>query len=300
MKTIGYYPGCSLSGTAAEYGKSLKAIAGRLEVELKEVPEWVCCGATSAHAIDHTATLCLAADTLAKAKRAGTEEVLAPCAMCYQRLAAAVHEIKQTKGLGKRVAEALGENGDLGLETMKPVSILSWLAGIPEEELKKCVSKPLKGLKVACYYGCLLIRPANITGETEMEMPRSMEKLVTALGAEVVRWPMAMECCGGSFSLSRKGVVIRQCRRIFDSARKAGADVMCMACPMCHSNLDMRQAEFAPGEAMPMVYLTQLIGLAFGLDGEALGFKGHFVPVEPGLTKAMSRSEKDASVSGKT
>jgi heterodisulfide reductase subunit B2 len=289
VKTVGYYPGCSLRGTAAEYDRSLKAVAQRIGVELKEVPDWVCCGATSAHALDHEATLCLAANTLANAKRAGMNEVLAPCAMCYQRLAVAVHEMKEKPGLGRKVAEALGHNGDLGLERMKPLSILNWLAGIGEEELKNCVSKPLKGLKVACYYGCLLIRPGKFTGETEMEMPRSMEKLVTALGAEAVRWPMALECCGGSFSLSRKEVVIRQCRTIYESAKKAGADVVCLACPMCHNNLDMRQAEFRSDGPLPIVYLTQLIGLAMGVSGEELGFKGHFVDVEPGLTEAMSR-----------
>lgn len=284
MATIGYYPGCSLSGTAAEYASSLKAVAGKLGVELQEIPGWVCCGATSAHAIDHAATLALAADTLAKARKAGMEQVLAPCAMCYQRLAAASQEFEQKPELSRRTMQAMGESPSLDVGKIKAVSLLQWLQSLPAETIKQAVVKPLTGLKVACYYGCLLVRPGKITGETEVEAPRGMENLLTALGAEPVRWSMAMECCGGSFALSRKSVVLRQGEKIVDAARKAGATAIVLACPMCQANLDMRQAEFAAAgqSQLPVVYLTQLIGVAMGLGEDVLGFKGHFVPVKLG------------------
>jgi len=279
---VGYYPGCSLSGTAAEYDRSLRAVACHMGVELREVPDWVCCGATSAHALDREAALCMAADTLAKAARAGLTRVLAPCAMCFQRLAIAAHEMQQHGGLAARLADALGLPADAGLERVRPLSVLKFFAEMGEDAIRACVKAPLGGIKVACYYGCLLVRPGSITGEREVEEPRGMEMVVRALGAQPVRWSMATECCGGSFAISRKEAVLRLSRRVCDSARRAGADVICLACPMCHSNLDMRQAEFnRPGEsALPVVYLTQLMGLAMGIDRAELGLEKHFVPVK--------------------
>jgi heterodisulfide reductase subunit B len=287
MTIIGYYPGCSLRGTASEYDRSLRAVAARLGVELREIPDWVCCGATSAHAIDHEAALCLAADTLAKARRAGLNEVLAPCAMCYQRLAVAAHEMRERPGFAKKLTEALGEAADLGLETVKPVSLLGWLGNGMANALKAQVTRPLTGLKVACYYGCLLVRPPKITGVVRVEAPQDMEQIVKLLGGQTVRWSMATECCGASFALSQKQTVLRQGRRIYDAAKKAGADVFCLACPMCHSNLDMRQTEMGIGkpDQLPVVYLTQLIGWAMGLDEAALGLKAHFVPATPVLAQ---------------
>lgn len=285
MNAIGYYPGCSLRGTASEYDRSLRGVANRLGIELREVPDWVCCGATSAHAIDHNAALCLAADTLAKARRAGLNEVLAPCAMCFQRLAVAAHEMRERPGLAAELARALGEEATLGLEKVKPLSLLNWLGNGTAEALKAQVTRPLAGLKVACYYGCLLVRPPKITGTAQCEAPRDMEQIVKLLGGEPVRWSMATECCGASFALSQKQTVLRQGRRIYDAAHKANADVLCLACPMCHSNLDMRQDEMgiAKPDQLPVVYLTQLIGWAMGLDEAALGLKAHFVPVARAL-----------------
>jgi heterodisulfide reductase subunit B2 len=294
MNSIGYYPGCSLRGTAAEYDRSLRGVAKRLNVELHEIREWNCCGASSAHAVDHHAALFMAADTLAKACSEGLQEILAPCAMCYQRLALAADEMLNDRSLARRVAGALGERQDLPLDRVKPLNVLNWLGSIPAEQLKACVTKPLKGLKVACYYGCLLLRPPKINVGDDIEAPRSMERLVQAMGAEPVRWSMAMECCGGSFALSRKEVVIRQGLRIYEAARQAGADVMCLACPMCHSNLDLRQPEYTAGltgsTPVPAVYLTQMLGMAFGMNAAELGLEGHFVPVEPVVTAAMNRT----------
>lgn len=281
MNVLGYYPGCSLSGSAGEYDRSLRAIAGRLEVELREIPDWVCCGATSAHAIDHEAAVCLAADTLGKARRAGLDRVLAPCAMCYQRLATAAHEVKHNPA----VLAALGEAP--GLDRVRPLSLLGWLDDGPGDLLKSKVTRPLAGLKVACYYGCLLVRPPTITGVQQVEAPRQMEQIVTRLGGEPVRWAMATECCGASFALSQKSTVLRLGRRIYEAARKAGAEMFCLACPMCHANLDLRQGEMglAAEARLPAVYLTQLIGWAMGLEAEALGLNQHLVPAVPVLSK---------------
>ncbi len=281
MSVLGYYPGCSLNGSAGEYDRSLRAVAGRLGVELREIPDWVCCGASSAHAIDHEAALCLAADTLAKARRAGLTRVLAPCAMCYQRLATAAHEVKRHPGLHAALEEAPG------LETIQPLSVLRWLGNGVADVLKAKITRPLTGVKVACYYGCLLVRPPKITGIEQVENPRQMEELVTLLGGQPVRWSMATECCGASFALSQKSTVLRQGRRIYDAAKRAGAGVFCVACPMCHANLDLRQGEMgiAAEARLPVIYLTQLIGWALGLDAVALGLDKHFVPAAGALAK---------------
>lgn len=281
MSAIGYYPGCSLRGSAAEYDHSVRAIAQRLGVELQEVPQWVCCGATSAHAIDHTAALALAADTLAKAHAAGIQQVLAPCAMCYQRLASAHRELSDKPQLAAQLGQAMGEGDGQGMAKVEALSLLNWLESVGPDAIKTQVTKPLSGLKVACYYGCLLVRPPKLTGVVNFEAPRQMEKVVEAIGAQPLRWTMATECCGASFSLSRKEAVLRLSRRIYDSAKKAGANVICLACPMCHNNLDMRQSEYAGALGdLPIVYLTQLMGLAFGLNEKQLGLDKHFVPAE--------------------
>jgi heterodisulfide reductase subunit B len=294
VSTLGYYPGCSLQGTAAEYDRSLRAVAARLGVDLREVPDWVCCGASSAHALDHDAALVLAGSTLASASRAGMDAVLAPCAMCFQRLAAARHEMSGTPGLGRRVAEALGEPPEVAPEQVRVLNLLAWLGDVAPDALAARVVDPLAGLKVACYYGCLLVRPPRITGAAEVEAPRDMERLVEALGAQPVRWGMQLECCGGSFGVSRTEAVRRQGRRIVDAAVEAGADVVCLACPMCHNNLDMRQAEFrAPGTAapVPVVYLTQLVGWAMGMREQALGLDGHFVEAGATLRSRVREGE---------
>jgi heterodisulfide reductase subunit B len=274
VTTLGYFPGCSLGGTAAGYDRSLRALAARLGTELLEVPDWICCGASSAHAIDRDAALALAATTLVRARRAGLQEVLAPCAMCYQRLAAVAHELAAHPAVARRLERALADGAAAGPDGVRVKSVLGWLGSVAPDALAARVVRPLRGLRVACYYGCLLVRPAAVTGRTDGDAPRDMERLVAAAGAEPLRWPMAVECCGGSFAVSRKSVVLRQAALVVGAARRAGADVLCVACPMCHANLDLRQAELEDrGDArpLPVLYLTQLLGLAAGIDARGLG-----------------------------
>ncbi len=291
MSAIGYFPGCSLEGSAAEYDRSLRALAAKLGTELREVPDWICCGASSAHALDRHAALALAASTLASASRADLHEVLAPCAMCFQRLATAAHDLALNPPLERRLAEAMAQPEEAPLTRVRVLSVLRWLGQVPAQELAARVVKRLGGLKVACYYGCLLTRPPAVTGCADPEAPRDMEQLVAAVGGEPVRWSMALECCGGSFAVSRKAVVLRQAQSLVGSARQAQADVICVACPMCHANLDLRQRELhgARGRPLPVVYLTQLLGLALGVGGEDLGFEAHFVPVAPVMAEALGR-----------
>ncbi len=295
MKSVGYYPGCSQGCSAREYDLSVRALAAAMQIDLREIPDWVCCGGSSAHAIHHTAAFALAADSLVKARRAGMERVLAPCAMCYSRLATAVHDAKSNPAMAKAAGEVLAPAEEVDIARLQVMSVLNWLESLPRGELARRIVRPLKGLKVACYYGCLLVRPPQVTGVKNVEAPRNMEALVGELGAQPVRWSMATECCGACFSLSCKPVVQRQGRQILEAARSSQANVIVLACPMCHSNLDMRQAEFAAGgQTIPVLYVTQLIGLAMGMSPEALHFAGHFVDVEPVLTAAGQGVSHDA------
>jgi heterodisulfide reductase subunit B len=296
MNPLGYYPGCSLTGSAGEYDISLRAVAKALDEPLQEIPQWVCCGASCAHAINHSAAFSLAADSLFKARRAGMDRVLAPCAMCYSRLAAAVRTAKRNTSMAHPAMKALAPSADVDITPLRVINVLTWLKNLPAKVISRRIKQPLQGLKAACYYGCLLVRPPAVTGATNVEAPRNMENLVNQTGAQAVRWSMASECCGAGFSLSSKQVVLRQGRKIYAAARESGADIIVLACPMCHSNLDMRQEEFVGyAPPMPVLYLTQLIGLALGLPEESLGLDRHFVPVEPTLTAVLQTVTNEKS-----
>jgi len=285
---IGYFPGCSLHATAREFDESLKAVAGKLEVELDEVHDWACCGASSAHATNHLLSVSLPARTLALAAEQGLEQVLAPCAACYSRLAVARHSLSEDGALRQRVAKVL----ERPLDTLVPVvSILSWLKALaPEIERKRTV--PLGELKVACYYGCLLVRPPEIAQGDDPEMPTSMEAIVQAAGAKSVSWRMGLECCGGGFSVARPPSVVRLGRAILGDAKAAGAQALVVGCPMCHSNLDFRQRAMAqrgePDIDIPIIFLTELVGLALGISVRELGLHRHFVNPRAVLDLALT------------
>jgi heterodisulfide reductase subunit B len=281
---IAYYPGCSLHATARECDESLKAIAPALDLQLEEIPDWSCCGASSAHATQHLLGVALPARNLALAEAAGHTAVMAPCAACYSRLAAARHAAQSDTHLAARLPELLGRPFANTVEVRNAVQVLKGL--IPA--IQAGVKRPMQGLKVACYYGCLLVRPGEVTGHADTEQPSGMEEVVTACGGTPVNWNMRLECCGAGMSLSRTGSVVRLGRAILEDARKAGADLMVVACPMCHSNLDFRQkAMQARGldGSLPVLYLTQLVGLALGLEGADLGLPRHFTATQPVLAR---------------
>jgi heterodisulfide reductase subunit B2 len=291
---LGYYPGCSLHATGREYGESTVAALRALEVELREIDDWSCCGATSAHATNHLLSVALPARNLALAEAQGLDEVLAPCAACFSRLATARHEIAADAALAQRVASVLDRPFTNHVAVRNVVDVLR--ASIPA--LKAKVMKPLAGMKVACYYGCLLLRPAEIARFDDPEAPTSMEDVVRATGATPVGWSMRLECCGAALSLARTSSVVRLGRAIVEDARRAGADAIAVACPMCHSNLDFRQSAMTRrGEAeMPVVYLTELVGLALGIDPTELGLGRHFVSTLSLVARAAAPPPAPAKV----
>lgn len=277
--TLGYYPGCSLHGTAREYDESVRAVAAALDLRLQELDDWSCCGASSAHATNPTLGMALPARNLALAEAAGLSEVIAPCAACYNRLARASRAMLDDGRMAERMPTLIGRPFQNTVKVRSVVDVLR--AAIPT--IKARMEKPLKGMKVACYYGCLLLRPAEVAAGDDPESPSFMEDVCKAAGAEPVSWNLRTECCGGSLSVPRVGSVVRLGRAIIADARAAGAHAIVVACPMCHSNLDFRQKAIAArGEAeMPVLYLTEIVGLALGLDAKSLGLQRHFVDTSP-------------------
>jgi heterodisulfide reductase subunit B len=295
---IGYFPGCSLDSTAKEFDQSLQAIAVASGIELEEIKDWACCGATSGHATNHLLSIALPARTLALAEAQQLDRVMAPCAACYSRLATARHEMASDKKLFGKVHQILKRDFTNSVQVMNIAELLR--EHLPA--IKDKVTHPLKDLKVACYYGCLLVRPPKVVGFDDAENPTSMEEVVKALGATPISWNKRLDCCGGGFSLSRTGSVIRLGKEIFEDAQAAGAQAMVVACPMCHSNLDLRQKAIAQHTSkpleMPILFVTQLVGLAMGLGDQVLGLNRHFVSaqsvVDRALTKALPAAREEA------
>ncbi len=292
MIKIGYYPGCSLHATSREYDESVREVARALDVELKEIDDWSCCGATSGHATNHLLSVSLPARNLALAEEQGMQEVLAPCAACFNRLAAASHAVRSDSVLEAKVKKILARPF---ANTVKVRSILELYRALVPQITEKAAGR-LEGMKVACYYGCLLVRPPELCTYDDPEQPTSMEEVCRATGATAVNWNMRTECCGGAFSLSRTASVVRLGRAILDDARQAGAEAVIVACPMCHSNLDLRQQAMLDGgrSALPVVFLTELVGLSLGLSPQTMGLGRHFVGTD-GIVKRAAETAAAAA-----
>ncbi|MEZ5125466.1 MAG: CoB--CoM heterodisulfide reductase iron-sulfur subunit B family protein [Thermoleophilia bacterium] len=286
---IAYYPGCSLTGTSREFDESLRAVASALDIEIHEIDDWSCCGASSGHMTDHLLGVALPARNLALAEAEGFEQVVAPCAACYNRLASSQHEIASDAQLAERIPEVLGRPFRNSVEVVNANQLLRDAATtIRERVAARGKPNPLIGVKLAAYYGCLLVRPAAIAGGEDPENPSSIDEVIRACGADPIDWNMKVECCGASLSFSRTASVVRLGRSIISDARANGAEAIVVACPLCHSNLDLRQKAMAQRgqEPLPVLFITQLVGLALGIPPSQLGLDRHFVPTA-GLVTSM-------------
>ena len=277
--TLGFYPGCSLKGSSREYAESVLAVAKAFDINLEEINDWNCCGATAAHNMNKELSLALPARILSLAEKQGLTEIVVPCAACYSRLTVTKHELAKDLELKKAVTDAndlpyTGSVSVLNIVQMLDKYITPVLAG-------KVVS-PFDH-KVACYYGCLLVRPHEILKFDREEDPQSLDVLMLKAGATPIDWAFKTECCGAGLSVSRTSSVGRLSGKIIRDAKDRGAEAVIVACPMCHSNLDMRRDSINEylGEKVdiPVLYITQAIGLALGLDRKALGLQRHFVKV---------------------
>lgn len=287
---MGYYPGCSAEGTGKESDLSLREVFKVLGIGLNEIDDWSCCGATSAHVTSHLLSVALPARNLLLAQKQGLNELLAPCAACYSRLVASQNEMRLDEKTRMRVEELLEDKVATGT---KVCNLLQCFNEIGTEKLKEKVEADLSALKIACYYGCLLVRPADIAQPDDMEDPHTMEAIVKSTGAGTIDWNFKTECCGAAHSIAHTDIVLKLSRKILDDAIKRGADAIVVACPMCHSNLDMRQVAIFKDDKerkpIPVLYLTELIGLAMGIEPKALGIDSHYIDVKPILAKIKKR-----------
>jgi heterodisulfide reductase subunit B2 len=273
-----YYPGCASESTAREEHSSSMAVARALGIDYVEIPDWCCCGATAAHQTDRLLAASLPAKNLLKAKEMGLD-VIVNCAACFSRLKIANHEILTHPEMRKKVGDALGKDYDGSVRVHHLVEII--LGDLGLETIKQKISTSLKGLKVASYYGCLLVRPNEVTKFDDPENPTSMDRLITVLGGESIDWPHKVECCGGGLSLTRTDVVVKLSDKIIGMAQASGADCIAVACPMCQINLDLRQSDIKKETGrdykMPIMYITQLLGMCLGISKAELGLNKHMV-----------------------
>jgi heterodisulfide reductase subunit B len=276
---IGFYPGCSLTGSSREYNESLLAIAKEAGIELCEITDWNCCGATAAHNLNKELSLSLPARNLALAELDEMDELVVPCAACYNRLVMTQHELNEKSELKTMVTEKLQMPMKNGI---KIYNVLQFLEKHIVPRLGELVKNPLT-YDVACYYGCLLVRPPKVMKAERFEDPMTMDVIMKKLGANPIDWPFKTECCGAGFSVSKTEIVGELSGRIVRDAVNRGAKALVVACPMCHSNLDMRRPaieRFLNKKIdIPVIYITQAIALAMGLTPRQAGTYRHFVPV---------------------
>ncbi|MDP2920405.1 MAG: CoB--CoM heterodisulfide reductase iron-sulfur subunit B family protein [Dehalococcoidia bacterium] len=260
----GYYPGCSLESTAKEYNLSMQTTARLLDVELEELHDWNCCGASSGHCTNYELSLALPARNLAIAEKEGLNIAVA-CAACFLRFKQTNYDLRKNDAIRQKIEKIIGMPYRGTVEVKHLLEIFFRELGL--EEIKKRVKKPLKGLKLAAYYGCYLVRPPEVMKFDDPEAPMMMDHVLGAIGAEPVEYTHKVECCGGSLLLARTDVVSKLVNDICQAALDAGAEAVVTACPLCFSNLDTRQ----PKTHVPIIHFSELLGIALGADKKDYG-----------------------------
>jgi heterodisulfide reductase subunit B len=266
--------------------QSTLVVARALGLELQEAHGWTCCGATAGHQTNRLLAVSLPAANLAKVQDMKLDMVV-NCAACYNRMKVANHEITAHPEIRRGVRDALDRDYNGSVKVRHLLEVLLEDVGLPA--ITKSLKCSLNGLKVVCYYGCLLVRPPGVVKFDDPENPKSLDRLVTAMGGQSLDWPCKVECCGGGLALSRTDVVVRLTEPILDMAVQAGADCIAVSCPMCQANLDLRQQDInrqtGTKYQIPIVYITQLLGLCLGLGSGQLGFEKLMVPATNVLEK---------------
>jgi heterodisulfide reductase subunit B len=288
VKYYTYFPGCSSSeGGSKAYGRSAQAVSRVLDMSLVELVDWNCCGSTPYSSIDELSSFCLSARNLALAEKRGFD-LVTPCSSCYVMLNRTNSYLKEYPQVKANVDEALAAGGLEYHETVGARHLLDvFVNDIGYDAIREKVKKNLKGLKVASYYGCQIVRPR--LGFDHPEYPESLDKLVACLGAEPVPFPLKSRCCGGSLIISNEALALDLIRKLLDSAVSNGAECLVTVCPLCQTNLDAYQSQvnrkFKTKFNIPVLFFTQLMGLAFGLGEEDLMLKTSVVPAERVLAK---------------
>jgi len=290
QNSIPYYPGCSLHGTSHEYHKSLNAIFRALGRPLQEPEGWQCCGTTPAHSTDEALAVVQPFYTVKALQDMGASFVTVPCPSCYQRLRFAQDSVAKSPHLADMVSAKTGADPAMPLDVEHSLFTVSRRLGL--DAVRAAVRTPLHGLRVVCYYGCAITRPSAMTGADNVEDPQDMELLVQAAGCKTLDWSHKTECCGVSHSITQLPLALDLTEQILRDAKDVGADAIVVACPLCHTNLDTRQDNIARTFGLrynvPVLYFSQVLGLAFGLSPDELGLGSHFVEVQPLLERAAT------------
>ncbi len=269
-----YYPGCTATSTSVEYDESVRETLKYLGIEVEEIPDWTCCGASSGHVIDRELAIALPSRNLALAGKMSLG-ILASCPACTLRHKTAEYELKKDPELKTKIEKEIGMNLGLSQKSKHVLEVLYQDVGI--DAITKKVQKPLKGLKVVTYYGCYLVRPPEVTGFDDTENPAIMDKIMEALGAEVIDWSCKVDCCGGSLSIAASDIVKKLTHKIIMAASEVEAEAIVTACGICQANLDMRQSQKLSYNSIPAFYFSELTALAFGSLKVRQWLEKHFV-----------------------
>ena len=283
MRQYAYFPGCSLEKIALSYNQSTKETAKKLDVELKELEDWNCCGATAYFHVDEILAYTLCARNLAMAEKENLD-LVAPCSACYKNSFFTNQYLKKDPDMADHINVALQEDD---LHFSGSISVRHLIEVFTEdvgmEEISERVSQPLKDLRVAPYYGCQIVRPRK-DGE-EIEQPDFFEKLLSAIGAEPVDFALKTRCCGGSLLISSREAALDMIHKLLKNAEESGAAVIATACPLCQINLECYQnqvnQEYGTNFSVPVVYFTQLLGLGFGIPNKRLGIGSELIKATP-------------------
>jgi heterodisulfide reductase subunit B len=265
-----YFPGCTDHSTSYEYGRSAEAVLETLGVELVEIDDWNCCGAAATHSLNHLLSLCLPARNISKAQSAQAGPLVIPCAGCFNMLKRAEHALRNDEEKRKEIEEIVGFKYEAGFEILALIDMVINRIGL--EKVQEKVRKPLKGLKTACYYGCALVRHPKVTCLDDPENPQYMDRLMTALGAEPVQWSYKVDCCGADLALTYGYTVKGLVGKIVFMAKEAGAHCIVTSCGLCSANLEMRQ-----DLGFPILYFTELMGIAFDVEKRDHWWKKHMI-----------------------
>ena len=295
-----YYPGCSARGSSKDYEMSTQAVCKALDINLVDIPDWNCCGSTPAHAVDTELSAALCVRNLDIAAQQEAELVLTPCPSCLSNLKLASKRMEDP-AFRVRVDELLD-----GPSAKNFPPVTSVMQGIAEnfdmDAIAARVRKSLKGLRLAAYYGCLMSRPAEIMNFGDPENPTLMESMLAACGAEMVDFPLKTACCGASFGIPERVMTARNSGRILDLATQLGVDAVIVACPLCQMNLDLRQPqaskEMGTSFNLPVLYFTQMMGIAFGLDHKDLGL-GKLRVSADGLIRKLDELRRESAAGSK-
>ena len=291
--TYAYYPGCSGLSTSRDYEVSTRAVCRALGITLQEIPDWSCCGSTPAHTVDHVFSAALSARNLGLVEQMGLDTVITPCPSCLTNLKVAAHRM-QDPAFQQEVNRHLQEPCANTAQVKSVLQVLKEDLG-PGAIFDR-VRTPLTGMKVVPYYGCIMNRPPEVMDFDDPENPVAMDEILQGLGAEVLPFPLKVECCGASYGVARKDVVMHLSGKLLDLADSLGADAVVTACPLCQMNLDLRQAQINAALQrsfrLPVFYYTQLMGLALGLEETELLLNKLNVDPGPALDKMLEAQEE--------